>query len=76
MQGVHKVSHPCQMKSDSGANCYHCGKSGHSAAKCRFKDVKCEQNRTHQSCMPHETEDSSWEETTIHACGSTRRVGK
>ena len=41
MQGVHKVSHPDQRKPDSGANCYRCGKPGHSAAKCRFKDAKC-----------------------------------
>ena len=41
MLGVHKVSHPDQRKSDSGANRNRCGKSGHSAAKCRFKDVKC-----------------------------------
>ena len=40
MQGVRELSHPDQRPS-KGANCYRYGKSGHSAARCRFKDAKC-----------------------------------
>ena len=28
-------------ETNKGANCYRCGRTGHSAARCRFKDVKC-----------------------------------
>ena len=38
--GIHKLSHQKKKRQDR-MSCYRCGKEGHTAAKCHFKDVKC-----------------------------------
>ena len=77
-QGAHKVSHPDQ-RLNKGANCYRCGRVGHSAARCRFKDVKCH----HCGKIGHikaacclKGKGRGREATPTGTCGAAERRGK
>ena len=73
MQGVRKLSHPDQRPS-KGANCYRYGKSGHSAARCRFRDAKCHYcGKIEQQRLKEKTEQKA---TPTCACDSEKDEGK
>lgn len=67
---VHRVSPPHKRKPDHG-NCYRCGKAGHKATKCRFRDAHAGQVNMSE-CSKYIAE----EQVSTTACVRGKRRGE